>query len=185
MAFIPGDAYSCEFTTQRIDTGFATDADTVPSATAVRNGNDDAGTFALTVTRKATGDYKVTGTIPTSYAAGDSVQVRVQATVNGVIGKEIIDSFTLDGKRVADLYAPLIRALGLSQDNWVLDGSTVGAGPTYDSDGKMLAGTIYLYDNAAHTTSHDGATGLIGKYTVSALLDGDGNVQVGKQIRVS
>jgi len=102
MGYKPGDIYHGEFTTCRFDTGIAADADTLPTATATRNGADDA-SFSLTATRLDTGRYAVSGTIPTSYASGNSVQISVSATVGGVAGKAVIDGFVVDTKRLSDL----------------------------------------------------------------------------------
>ena len=102
MGYKPGDSYYGEFTTCRFDTGAATDADSPPAAVATCNGVDDL-TFSLSATKIDTGRYKVTGTIPGTYASGNSVQICVNATVGGVIGKSVIDGFVLDGKRISDL----------------------------------------------------------------------------------
>lgn len=102
MSYKPADAYYGQFTTQRFDTGVATDADSLPTATATRNGTDD-GSFALTVTKIDSGRYKVAGTIPSGYVAGDAVQISIAATVNSVAGKGVTDSFVIDSKRNADL----------------------------------------------------------------------------------
>ncbi|MBV9850476.1 MAG: hypothetical protein JO250_12450 [Armatimonadetes bacterium] len=90
----PGDSYYMEFTTESPTTGGATNADSLPSATAEHNGADDSA-FTLTVANVDTGRYKITGTIPTSYAIGDSVVVTVAATVGGVLGKSVVDSMIL------------------------------------------------------------------------------------------
>jgi hypothetical protein len=87
-----GGNYYAEFTTANPTTGAAQDADSLPVATATHNGTDDA-TFTLTVTHMDTGRYKVTGTVPGGYAAGDYVQVSVAATVATVAGKGVIDDF--------------------------------------------------------------------------------------------
>lgn len=102
MSYRPGDAYYGEFTTCSSATGGAQNADAVPVATATRNGADDA-SFILTVTNLDPGRYRVSGTIPASYARGDSLQVSVAATVGGVAGKAVVDSLVLDSKRVGDL----------------------------------------------------------------------------------
>lgn len=105
MSYKPADSYYGEFTTQNPTTGAITAATGTPVATATHNGVDD-GTFALTVGSLATGRYKITGTIPAGYAAGDVVQISVSATVSGVAGGAVVDAFVLDGKRVADLSIP-------------------------------------------------------------------------------
>lgn len=86
-------SYYGEFVTSRFDTGAATDADSTPTATATKNGTDDAG-FSLTVTKIDTGRYKITGTVP-AYSAGDNVQISVAATVNSVAGKGVVDEFVV------------------------------------------------------------------------------------------
>lgn len=100
--FKPSDAYTAQFTTQHSETGLATNAYTLPTAIATRNGTDDA-SFVLTVTNMATGRYKITGTIPANYIAADIVQIVVEATVNTINATAIIDQFTIDTKRISDL----------------------------------------------------------------------------------
>ena len=102
MSYKPSGSYHGQFTTQRFDTGVATDADSLPVATATRNGTDDGG-FSLTVAKIDTGRYKVAGTIPVGYAPGDVVQISVSASVNSVLGKAVIDLFVVDSKHNADL----------------------------------------------------------------------------------
>lgn len=89
-----GSNYYAEFITQSPTTGTAQNADSLPTATATHNGIDD-GSFALTVTNIDTGRYKITGTIPGGYSAGDYVQVSVAATVNAISGKAIVDNFMI------------------------------------------------------------------------------------------
>lgn len=110
MTYKPGDSFYGEFCTHRFDTGVATNADLTPVATATKNGVDDAA-FVLTVTNLATGRYKVTGTVPAGYAAGNAVQISVSATVNGVTGKAVVDSFIVDTKRLADLQDVSVLAI--------------------------------------------------------------------------
>lgn len=102
MMLKPSDAYTAQFTTQHPDTAVATDADNLPNAIATRNGTDD-GTFTLTVTNLATGRYKITGTVPATYTAGDIVQIVVNATVATTAANAIVDQFIIDTKRISDL----------------------------------------------------------------------------------
>jgi hypothetical protein len=46
---------------------------------------------------------------------------------------------------------------------------------TYDGNQKQTGGVIYLYDTAANANTHDGSTGLIGKYTATITLNGNGD----------
>lgn len=89
----PGQAYTAEFATAKFSTGAAFDATGTPTATAAVNGTDNA--WSLTVENVTTGVYKVTGTVPTTFAAGDHVDVRVAASVDSVPGVDIIDSFDI------------------------------------------------------------------------------------------
>ena len=98
MSYRPSDAYAVEFCTRRMDTGAGVNADSLPTATANKNGTDD-GTFTLTVANIDTGRYKITGTMPAGYVAGDVVNITVAATVNSVSDKAPVDSFVIDAPR--------------------------------------------------------------------------------------
>lgn len=102
MSYKPGDPYVTLFTTSNPTTGAAQNADSLPVATANRNGNDD-GAFTLTVANLDTGRYRVTGTIPGGYVSGDTIHVTVAATVAGVAAKASIDKQILDSKRLSDI----------------------------------------------------------------------------------
>ena len=95
MIYIPGQAYYSEFTTTNPTTGAAADADSLPVATATRNGTDDAA-FILTVTKLDTGRYKITGTVPAGYAAGDWLHVSVSVVMGGIIAKAVVDKSFID-----------------------------------------------------------------------------------------
>lgn len=164
MPILPGDSYTGVFTTQRIDSGQSTDADSLPTATAMHNGVDDPGNMALTVTRIDTGRYKVTGTVSGTYVAGDTIHIVVNASVNLIQGKQVIDSFTLDKKRNADLDVVLERVLGLSQDNWVMKNIVL------DGSGNMTSADILVYDTAAHATTDDGSTGLLYQWSLVGTI---------------
>jgi len=92
MFYAPGQAFIAQFVTTRFSTGAAYDATGTPVATATRNGTDDAA-FVLTVTKLATGRYKITGTVPSGYALHDRVQISVAATVDGVAKAGIVSEF--------------------------------------------------------------------------------------------
>jgi hypothetical protein len=94
MLYRTADPYYGMFCTQRFDSGASADADSTPVATANRNGADDAG-FSLTVARIDLGRYLISGVIPAGYAAGDSVQVSVAASVAGVAAKAVVDQFQI------------------------------------------------------------------------------------------
>jgi hypothetical protein len=158
----PGDAYASAFCTQRFDTGAATDADAPPTAAAYRNGAVDAA-FVLTVANVSTGLYKITGTVPVGYAAGDLVHVVVSATVNAVAGKAVVDSFGVD----------TVRASEVPLGTWDVLAASVGAANTIGLQVKTdLDATI-----SSRSTFAGGAvasvTGAVGSVTGlnAALLD--------------
>jgi hypothetical protein len=101
MSYKPGDTRIGGFTTQRFDTGAATDADSLPAVTVTKNGADEGGA-GVTVSKLDTGRYKYSYTIDAGWAAGDRIQDFVAATVNSVAGKACVGDFVLD-KRVNDL----------------------------------------------------------------------------------
>src|SRR5207253_644046 len=102
IMLIPGSFYVGSFNTQN-SAGAATNADALPTASLLRNGVAD-GAAPLTVVARSTGSYKVTGTIPAGYAASDTIEVEVSATVGGVAGKCIITKAVLDSALVGDVY---------------------------------------------------------------------------------
>ena len=103
LTYNAGANYYSEFTTQRFDTGAITDADSLPTATATKNGVDD-GAFTLTCAKLSTGRYKITGTVP-SYTLNDVVQVSVLATVNSIPGGGIVDQFKIGYPQTGDSFA--------------------------------------------------------------------------------
>ena len=155
MSYKPSGSYCGQFTTQRFDTGVVTDADSLPSATATRNGADD-GAFNVTVAKIDTGRYKVTGTVPAGYVAGDVVQISVAAAVNGVSGKAVIDSFLIDSKHNADLndFDPAVDEIivGDLTASALSDFLLTNTGSTYSSavDGSVAK---EIADNVATTWS--------------------------------
>lgn len=114
----PGDSYYGEFTTSNFSTGAAADADSLPSATATKNGTDDV-SFTLTCAKIDTGRYKITGTIP-AYSVGDRVQISVAATVDSVAAKAVVDNFQISA---ASSGVPILHT----------DGKALLAGTTHAS----------------------------------------------------
>jgi hypothetical protein len=94
MAYRPGDVFWEQGFTHS-SAGALTNADSLPTAALTRNGTDD-GTVTCTVTNVSTGRYKVTGTIPSGYAANDKCQVIMFATVGGVSDAKVIVDFSVD-----------------------------------------------------------------------------------------
>jgi hypothetical protein len=76
-----GQAITALFTTHSATTGAATDATGTPTGTLYVNGTSNGAT--VTVTNITTGLYKAALTLP-SLSAGDSLALRISATVSGV-----------------------------------------------------------------------------------------------------
>jgi hypothetical protein len=99
--YAPGDAYTRLIAVQDA-TGEAADADDLPTAALWRDDDDDD-TEALTVTSKATGLYRVSGTIPEDWEAGESVSMVWDMTVGGVtIPPTPVHEFQLGAGTLAD-----------------------------------------------------------------------------------
>jgi hypothetical protein len=155
-----GDSYYKEFVTSAPTTGSSTDADSLPAATGNHNGTDD-GTWVLTVVHMDTGRYKVTGTVP-AYSPGDTVNVSVAATVAGVSGKAVVDTFSIDRPALLDLTQAVptsntaqtlgdalnaARAQGFGK--WALAGTTL---TLYAPDGNTAVRSFTLDSASVPTT---------------------------------
>jgi hypothetical protein len=109
MSLRPGDAFAFKVVTQD-GSGAAANADSLPSALVVRNGTDDA-TPVVTVTNPATGEYALSLTVPVGYVAGDAVQVKITATVGGIVSKFTTQPEILDTIRVSQVVTVLFATL--------------------------------------------------------------------------
>lgn len=140
----PNQSFSTTFTTQTPSTGAATNADSTPTAVAYKNGTVDAG-FVLTVaTTGTTGHYKVTGTVPVGYAAGDMFDVMVTAIMATVTGRQSIGTWQVDTKRNSDLQDVAATAI-------------VSAGAITTSGGKVSG--VILVDTLTTYTGNTLQTG--------------------------
>ena len=91
-------------------TGTLATPGTPPTAVLTRNGTDD-GAVTCTVTSISVGRYKVGGSIPSGYVAGDVCQVVFNATVGGISGSDVIGEFVIDTAFTSDLAATLVTVL--------------------------------------------------------------------------
>jgi hypothetical protein len=90
----PGDAYGEELLTRDSD-GISAAPDSTPSAKLYRNGAyDSAVPITAALVSGETALYSLTGTIPTTYAAGDRIAVKAAATVGGFTTEDL-DKFKL------------------------------------------------------------------------------------------
>lgn len=127
MAVKPSQAITCEFVTSRFDTGAATNADSTPTGTFVREGTDD-GTVSVTVTNIDAGRYKAAFTIPSGALAGNTVELSVAATVNSVAGKGIVWREQIDTKIVSDLHDSAYAGGAVASVTGDVGGKVLGGG---------------------------------------------------------
>ena len=88
-------------------TGTLATPGTPPTAVLTRNGTDDVA-VTCTVTSISVGRYKVGGSIPSGYVAGDVCQVVFNATVGGISGSNVIGEFVVDTAYVSDVPTNLL-----------------------------------------------------------------------------
>jgi hypothetical protein len=190
----PSDAYYKEFTTANPTTGAAANADSLPTATANHNGTDD-GSFTLTVTNLDTGRYKITGTVPSGYVKGDVVNVSVAATCSSVAGKAVVDTFSIDSKRVGDLndssynggaVASVTGSVGSVMANVTVGAYATGQDPAtlvldVAASGHNSTNTIGNKINSAGSAGDPWSTTIPGSYvagTAGAILGGNLDAKV-------
>lgn len=157
-----GDTIAAVFTTQSPTTGAATNADSTPTGTLVINGVDNAA--AVTVTNRATGDYKAAVTLP-AVATADTVQILIAATVGGVSGKRVVWSSDGTTKRVPDLNDLAATAI-------VSGGAITTSGGKASADLQTIK-TQSVTCGAAVTISPN-----VGTATAALVVDASGRVQV-------
>jgi hypothetical protein len=120
--FKPGDAWGLPVTGKNA-TGALANADATPVCTVYRNGTAD-GTVTVTVTNPSTGQYALSCTIPSGYAAGDRVSFLLTAAYGGVSTGEFVEHVRLVQWSVTALPN---AAAGGAGGVPVLAGSTLGA----------------------------------------------------------
>lgn len=108
ITYKPGMLFFGQFCTQRFDTGISTDADSLPTASASRNGVDDEA-FVLTVSHLVTGRYGISGTIPLSYTVNDIVHISAAATINGVGGQAVVAEFVIEEESGANVVTVTVQ----------------------------------------------------------------------------
>lgn len=85
----PGETVDIQGLTQDSNQNLA-DATSLPTAVLRRNGVDTAETVLIVKTPSSTGQYDLQFTIPSAWAIGDVVEIRMHATVGGANGGAII-----------------------------------------------------------------------------------------------
>jgi hypothetical protein len=95
--FRPDDTYIKTFGITNA-TGAAVNADGTPAGSLLRNGAvDGTVTVAVAGVSGQAGIYAASCTIPSSYAAGDVVELLITATIGGVAVKDVVDRIRLVG----------------------------------------------------------------------------------------
>jgi hypothetical protein len=96
-----------DFTTHNPSTGAVSDADSTPTCEVFKDDNDTA-LISPIVTKRVgkTGDYRlpVVATSANGFEVGKSYNVIVSATVNGILAKARVGSFTLANAIAADVW---------------------------------------------------------------------------------
>lgn len=95
MPLRPGQTFYGTFTTQNPTTGAAANADSTPVGSAIHNGAVDS-SVTITVANLATGVYSISGTTPTTYSAGDGLQVVVNVTITAITTNGVVASWQID-----------------------------------------------------------------------------------------
>jgi len=119
----PGDNYYQQFTTFNIS-GISTNTDSTPLGTMVKNGADDFGPKVF-VTNIDTGRYTASGTIPPTYAYGNSVNLVVSGQVAGNLSKGIISLGVLDAYVSALPAGTTVSVTGGAPANFLPPAATV------------------------------------------------------------
>jgi len=141
---------TADFVTSSPATGAATIADSLPVGTLIINGTDNAA--SVTVTSKTGGKYNAAVTLPT-LANGDTVQLRVAATVATVAGIGVVWQAT--GSPQVDLIddpnatavAAVKTGLGTLPADLVSIGGTILAGT-----GALISAAFSKFFNKATPT---------------------------------
>lgn len=140
MIYKDSSNYTCLFLTANSVTKESQNADTLPIAIAMKNGLVDDN-FELVVTNVNTGVYKITGTIP-SYSIGDRVDIIVTAIIDGVIVRDIVDSFKIDSHFISDVISKLGEPIGLSiseyLNNITLKVNSIPTNPLLTDDIRLV-----------------------------------------------
>jgi len=163
--YSPGDSLRKEFVTSHPANGQAVDADSLPVAVLLRNGTiDDAVDVTVTLDTDFDGAYTATCTIPSGYAAGDTISIRVAATVAGVAGRMVLFETRLILLDLKTAIAAQLFVDGSTNKLKVNTDHSVTAQMTLtDQDKQDIADGINGY------TAAQIAAGLVGTHSVNLL----------------
>lgn len=95
MSLAPGQVFYAEFSTYNPTTGASQNADSTPTV-VLRHNNATDSSVSITLTNPQTGLYAATGTIPSTYAAGDAVGLLATATVASITATAVVKSWSIN-----------------------------------------------------------------------------------------
>jgi len=172
MSYKPSDTIAFQFTTTS-STGALANADSTPVGVMVENGVDDV-TVTVTITSPNTGIYKGIAVIPSDYTVGTNVEIRISATIGGVLTGSVFDFGVIDSKRISDLNdlasgseMDLVNTPNATAITAIQNGL---ATPT-----NITAGTITTVTNLTNNNDKTGYSISGTKQTLDALNDIDGS----------
>jgi len=173
MTYLPSDPVkTIVFTTA--STGAPVDADSLPTGTVLQNGTADATT--VTVIKKATGEYLFAFTIPSGYAAGDTVTLVANATVAGVAGKANVWETKIGTETVALTSAYDAAKIAASGSALTSLGVSLSMAIANAPDNSTMATTVTAIINAIQNLSNLTANANLFGATVAEIPD-SGTVQ--------
>lgn len=175
-----GETIVIGFTTHRFDTGAASNADSLPTCTVYENNTGTVG--GTTVTNLATGVYYVTivATSGNGYEAGKFYNVSIAATVSGISGNAIIDTFVVRDASIDDVKTQTAAIEVDTQDIQNRLPAALTAGGNIKADAIAISGDTVAADNleaAADGTGYNlGAGQVVAASVTGAVGSVAGNV---------
>ncbi len=178
MSYRPNDIYYFDVPTYNLS-GISTNTDSVPWGQLIKNGIDDFSASAkVFVTNVDIGRYVVSGTIPSTYAFGNSVSVCVSGQVAGLLSKAILNLGVLDSY-VNTILINGVSVTGTPQVNVVSanPGVTVSVTGTFNASVTGIVPANLISINGKTVQSYDGfaQTGTINTITLAASEPSDNN----------
>lgn len=161
----PGDTFSgIGYATSA--TGALVAADSTPTGTLYRNGLAD-GAVAVTVTTPSTGKYRLTCTIPTTYAAGDDIDLEMALAVSAVADATIVKSAGIDLYRESDLSVADVVQASPAPTTTAFAGSNALSATNTAYNNAELVFVSGANKGQAHRAAYVGATRI---FTLASAL---------------
>mgnify|MGYP003423890151 CR=1 FL=1 len=159
-----GQTVTPTFAVSSPTTGAAANADSLPTGTLYVNGAADAA--SVTVTNITTGFYKAAVTLP-ALSAGDTVDIRIAATVGGIAAGNTIWSAIADTKRLSDTLSSDVVAI--SGDSAAADNLEAAA----DGSGYNLGGGSVVAASVTGAVGSVAAGGISAASIATGAVDAD------------